>query len=454
MPRPATLAARRRTRPVLLTPDPADEEFPSSLRALESSVSRPVLPSVPHERARLLLLGAFALSGLLAFSWLARIPGVRDLLSLSAADLGGILLIGSIGALATVVSSSALLARFGSARVFAAGTVIIAVGFVLMGLGPALGSRWLFGVGILVNGVGGSLVAVPMNVESTRVERAYGRSVIPHFHAAFSAGAVAGSILGAGAASVGLPVVAQFAAFSVGVAVLRLAALSAGMVLPGRPQAPSGPPEKASRSAMSVWTEPRTILIGLVAFAATLGEGAANNWLALAVVDRFGTTEAFGGIALGVFIGAMTIVRLAGTRAIDRLGRVASLQLSLVAGLLGLAAFGLAPHPAVALVGAALWGAGAALCFPIAVAAVSDDHRGAQARVSVITSMGSIAVLTAAPLVGVAAEALGGAQQALLVVLIPLAAALFAARWVAPSLTRVADPAEILADVPETVPAS
>jgi MFS family permease len=108
----------------------------------------------------------------------------------------------------------------------------------------------------------------------------------------------------------------------------------------------------------------------------------------------------------------------------------------------------------VALVGAALWGAGAALCFPIAVAAVSDDHRGAQARVSVITSMGSIAVLTAAPLVGVAAEALGGAQQALLVVLVPLAAALFAARWVAPSLTRVADPAEILADVPETVPAS
>lgn len=407
-------------------------------------------------RARLLLLVAFALSGLIVFSWLARIPSVRDALDLTATDLGAILLIGSVGALATVFSSSALLDRFGSARVFAVGAVVMTLGFTLMGVGPALASRWLFGLGIVINGIGGALLNVPMNVESARIEQAYGRTIIPHFHAAFSAGAVGGSVLGAGASSVGIPVVAQFAVVGVLIGALRLAALAGGMVLPGAParRSPATSGERRPRTGLAAWLEPRTLLIGVVAFGAALSEGAANNWLAIAFVDGFGVTEATGGLALGVFIGSMTLVRVFGTRLIDRLGRVASLQFSGLAGVAGLTVFGLAPNPVVAMAGVAFWGVGAALCFPIAVAAASDDPVRAAARVSVIASLGSVAVLTAAPLIGFAAASLGGAQHALLVVLVALFASLAVARWVAPSDTKIADPVDVFADSRESVPAA
>ena len=404
---------------------------------------RQFLARPAHHRARALLLSAFALSGLIVFSWLARIPGVRDELGLDAVQLGGILLVGSIGALAAVFASPAIVGRFGSARVFAAGAVVMTVGFTLMGVGPALGSWWVFGLGVVVNGIGGALLNVPMNIESARIEQAYRRAVIPHFHAAFSAGAVAGSMLGAACAAAGVPVVAQFAVVGVAVGVLRLAALAAGLVMPGAPVRESRTPRPAP-SALAVWKEPRTLLIGAVAFAAALSEGAANNWLSLAFVDGFGATEAFGGIALGVFIGCMTIVRIVGTRAIDRLGRVASLQLSGLFGILGLSLFALATRPQVALVGVALWGVGAALCFPIAVAAVSDDPLRAPGRVSVMASMGSVAALTAAPLIGVAADALGGTRNALLVVLVAMLASLLVSRQVGPELARVADPREAL----------
>lgn len=404
---------------------------------------RQFLARPAHERARILLLGAFALSGLIAFSWLARIPSVRDGLGLDAIELGGILLVGSIGALATVFASSAIVARFGSAAMFRVGTVVMSVGFTLMGIGPALASLWVFGVGIVVNGIGGALLNVPMNLESARIERAYRRAVIPHFHAAFSAGAVAGSVLGAGCASAGVPVAVQFAIIAVLVGALRLIALAAGLVMPGTPVRDARTPAPAS-SALDVWREPRTLLIGVVAFAAALSEGSANNWLALAFVDGFGATEAFGGIVLGTFIGSMTIVRIFGTRAIDRLGRVASLQLSGLFGILGLSLFGFANRPQVALIGVALWGVGAALCFPIAVAAVSDDPLRAPGRVSVMASMGSVAALTAAPLIGVVASALGGTQRALLVVLAAMLASLLVARQVGPVLSRVADPREAL----------
>lgn len=403
---------------------------------------RPLSALAVPERARVLLLGVFALSGVFAFSWLARIPSIRDALGLTAVELGAVLLAGSIGALVTVFSGPALLGRFGSIRVFATGAVVMTIGFVLVGLGPAFGSRWLFGVGILVNGIGGSLLTVPMNVESARIEQAHGRSVIPQFHAAFSAGAVVGSILGAAASSFGVPVVAQFSVVAVLTGALRLLALRAGLVMPASatPVRVSWEPAPARVSQLAVWTEPRSILIGVVAFAAALSEGAANNWLALAFVDGFSATEAFGGIVLGVFIGSMMLVRLVGGQAIDRLGRVAALQLSCLFAVLGVATFGLSSHPQVALAGVALWGAGTALCFPLTVAAVSDEPRRAPARVSMMASLASVAVMTGAPLIGVVAGSLGGARHALLVVLVPLVGALLASRWVAPSLTRVADP--------------
>ena len=287
-------------------------------------------------------------------------------------------------------------------------------------------------------GIGGALINLPMNVESARIERAIGRTIIPHFHAAFSGGAVAGSLLGAAAASAGVPIWLQFGLAALGVGALRLVMLGQGLVLPSRPADPAARPSGSSAGA---WTQPRTLLIGAVAFAAALSEGAANNWLAVAFVDGFAAAEASGGLVLGVFISAMTLVRVFGTRMIDRLGRTLSLQLSGALAFAGLALFGLAPFAGVAVLGAALWGAGAALCFPIAVAAASDEPREAAARVSVVASLGSLAVMTAAPLIGVAATQFGGVKQALLVVLAAIVLSLAASRHVSEAApTEVADP--------------
>lgn len=365
------------------------------------------------QRARALLLITFALSGVMIFSWLARLPSIREGLGLSDAALAQILLVGSVGALATVFASSALINRFGSARLFGTGAVVMSLGFILIGLSPTLVSAWLLCLGVIINGIGGALLNVSMNVESARVEQAYQRAIIPHFHAAFSAGAAAGSLLGAACAGLNITVVAQFSVVAIVVAALRLLALAGGTILPGG-TSPSEPTQRPAK-AMRVWGERRTLLIGLVALAAAVSEGAVNNWLSLAFVDGFGTSEAFGGIALGVFIGSMTVVRVVGTRAIDRLGRVTSLRLSALFGLVGLLLFAVAALPVVALVGVIGWGIGAALCFPIAVAAVSGDASRAAGRVSVMASMGSLGTLTAAPAIGMAATSLGGIQHALLV---------------------------------------
>ncbi|MFC0714144.1 MFS transporter [Cellulomonas biazotea] len=437
---------------------------------------RPVLVPPAVTRARWLLMGLFALAGITFSSWLARIPAVRDALDLSTTDLGGMLLVGSLGALLTVTLAGVVVQRFGSRTGIVASTAVLAVGYVLMGVGPAVGSRTVLAVGIFLNGVAIALGNVPLNVESSRVERAMGRTVIPQFHAAFSIGAVTGSGLGAVASAVGVPVVTQFAVVAALTVAWRLASLR-GVVLdaaPGdRPLTTSAVPDvpaheaattgtgpraatggRAGRrrripTALDSWREPRTLLIGVVIMAAALSEGSANDWLSLAVVDGFGRSEAVGGAMLGVFVGAMTVVRLLGTRLIDRYGRVVVLRVSGVVSLAGLLLFGFAPTLELAGLGIVGWGFGAALAVPVGIAAASDDPLRSAGRVAVVSSFSSIASLAAPPLLGLAAESMG-ARHALVLIGVAMVASVSLAGRVAPEHPSAAP--RTPASVPDPVP--
>ena len=83
------------------------------------------LPTAAHSW----MLVAFATSGMLLFSWLARIPSIKDGLALSTVDLGVVLLVGSVGALATVIAAGPLMARWGTVPLFGAGTALMAVSY-------------------------------------------------------------------------------------------------------------------------------------------------------------------------------------------------------------------------------------------------------------------------------------------------------------------------------------
>ncbi|WP_454041319.1 MFS transporter [Cellulosimicrobium sp. Marseille-Q8652] len=433
--------------------------------------------SASLSRARWALLGIFALNGVMMSSWLARIPSVRDALSLSPADLGVVLLAGAVGALATVTAAGPFVTRFGGRAAFALSAGLFGGAFLLLGLGPATGSVALLAAGIFLNGMAFALGNVPMNVESAGIERRMGRTILPQFHAAFSVGAVIGSLLGAACAHGEVPVLVQFTVTGAVALVWRLVAIPATVHdtavarRTARAGAPSGPaaehapaaleslgdavvdvetarlhPRLARRgarrgarlgAALGAWREPRTLLIGLVILSAALSEGSANDWLSLAVVDGFAQTEAVGAVVFGTFVAAMTVMRLLGTRLIDRFGRVTVLRASGVTSIVGLVLFGFAPTLTLAGVGVVLWGFGAALAVPVGIAAASDEPLRAAGRVSVVSAFSSMASLAAPPLLGLAAEAMG-ARHALVLIVGAMVLSVLLARQVAPLRTPAA----------------
>jgi MFS family permease len=112
----------------------------------------------------------------------------------------------------------------------------------------------------------------------------------------------------------------------------------------------------------------------------------------------------------------MTIARLVGGAALERFGRVSVLRMSAGLALAGLLLVLLSGSTPAALVGALLWGAGAALGFPVGMSAAADDPARAAVRVSVVSSIGYCAFLAGPPLIGLLAEHVG-ILRALFVVL-------------------------------------
>jgi len=387
----------------------------------------------------------FLLSGVNFASWAARLPAVRDALGLTPERMGVLLLIGALGSLVSLPLSGLVVERWGARRTVLAFAVANASGFALASLGVALGHVVLVGAGLVLAGVGAGVWDAAMNIEGAVVEQRLGRTVMPRYHAGFSVGTMAAAGVAAGAAALHVPVQVHLPVVLVLSTVVVAVAVRAFVAGPDRHGTDTDRPAprgdgSGARGALGAWLEPRTLLIGLVVLAAALTEGAANDWVSLAVVDGFGTAHATGAVAFGLFVTAMTAMRMFGTALLDRFGRVAVLRLCAGLAGAGLLVFGLADQLWLALAGVAVWGAGAALGFPVGMSAAADDPLRAAQRVAVVSTVGYSAFLAGPPLLGLLAEHVGY-RHALLAILAPVALGLLVTGAARP-LPRTVVPAD------------
>ena len=410
---------------------------------------------------------AYAGSGLVFASWVSRIPAIRDDLELTPGQIGLMLLCMSLGSFISVAASGLIVLRLGSKLTTRVASVVQALGVIVMGLGATVFSdAFVVGAGLVFVGLGTGCWNTSSNIEGAAVERALGRHIMPRLHGAFSIGTVVGAGVGALAASVHLPVAIHLSV--VAIAVSTAVFIGAGhyqadklgsnglmvdvteaSAVPGtgpipvvaqngdhgqgaRTKAALLEAERADKAAKrdgkakisAAWRDPRTLMLGALVLGLGLAEGAAGDWVALAMVDGHDSTAALGALGYGIFVSAMTIGRFAGTVVLDKFGRVIVLRVGAALAVIGLALFVFAPTAEIAMASLIFWGLGSALGFPVAMSAASDDPEHAAARVSVVSTVGYGAFLGGPPLLGLLAEHVG-VLHSLLAVLIMLVVAFF-----------------------------
>jgi MFS family permease len=366
----------------------------------------------------------FGINGLVFASWAARIPAVTETLHLTSGQMGTLLLCTAVGSLLALPTAGLVVGRLGTANTVRAAGVLVTLAGVGVALSLSAESVPGTAVALFFFGIGIGLWDVAQNIEGADVEHKMRRTIMPQFHAAFSGGAFVGALIGAGLSTIGVGLPVHLLVIAGVVAVVALVTpryflphIAAAAPADGEPKPAKGP---------SAWRDGRTLLIGVVVLGATLTEGAGNDWIAKASVDGLGTSESTGALMFALFVLAMTAMRFVGGRAIDAYGRVVVLRASMAAAAAGLLLFVLAGNVWLAAVGAALWGVGAALAFPMGMSAAADDPKHAAARVSVVSTLGYVSFLAGPPLLGYLGD-LTGIHLALLAILAPILLALLLA---------------------------
>ncbi|HCT3750170.1 TPA: MFS transporter [Klebsiella aerogenes] len=369
----------------------------------------------------------FFIPGLLMASWATRTPAIRDLLTLSTAEMGMVLFGLSIGSMSGILCSAWLVKRFGTRKVIRTTMLCAVAGMLVLSLALWLAYAPLFAFGLAIFGASFGSAEVAINVEGAAVEREMNKTVLPMMHGFYSFGTLVGAGIGMAVTGFGLPAAPH---------ILIAALVAIAPILIAIRAIPDGTGKNAAESAHSeakglpVWRDAQLLLIGVIVLAMAFAEGSANDWLPLLMVDGHGFSPTSGSLIYAGFTLGMTLGRFTGGWFIDRYSRVAVVRASAVMGALGIGLIIFVDSTWVAGVSVLLWGLGASLGFPLTISAASDTGPDAPKRVSVVAITGYLAFLVGPPLLGFLGEHFG-LRSAMMVVLGLVMVAALVARAVA-----------------------
>lgn len=346
--------------------------------------------------ARAAVSALFFANGLVVGSWAPKLPAMMARLDIGESVAGLLVLALGIGSICLMPVFGALVARRGSAHAVKLAAVLFAPSLIWMSLAPTV---WAVAATVLVFGglIGGMDVA--MNANAVAVERARRRAIMSSCHGFWSLGGLAG----AGAGGVAIEVLGEVGqALIVTLIVAAILTLAFPRVLQDSPQG------EQKHQPLRLPRTPLPYLIGVMALASMIPEGAILDWAAVYLQREMGASLAVAGWGFAACAGTMAVMRFLGDGIRRRFGAVATLRASaLIAmaglGLAGLA--GLAGSPPVALAGFALAGIGIANMVPIAFSAAGNVPGLAQGvGLSVVTAMGYSGILLAPGTIGFLAE--------------------------------------------------
>jgi MFS family permease len=350
-------------------------------------------------RLRAAVFVLFASFGTVLATWAVHLPTLQRRTDISTAQLGTVLLVLGLGSLLSMQAVGPLIDRFGSGIVAAVGGSAMA----LTVTAPlAATTFWQAAVGAVVFGVAVGAADVAMNAAAVAVERDYGRPIMASFHAVFSIGTVAGSLVAAAAFSVGVSVTTETWIVAT---VCAVAVLGAAPVLLRLPRDdPPMPTRPGGRTRTGRPRSRRVLVLGVLAFLLLLSEGSAMDWSSLHAQQHLGTSPTMGALAFGTFVTAMTVGRFSVDRVAQHIGSARVLRWGAAAAAVGIIVVTLSPVLPLTLLGWIMFGLGLSGGVPQVLSAAGNVSGASGRALSRVVGLGYVAILAGPAVIGWLAE--------------------------------------------------
>jgi MFS family permease len=310
------------------------------------------------------VIAVFFVHGFLFASWTAHIPRIQQSLGLSNGRLGLALLGAPIGSVLALVFAGRLLPKVGSPSLVRIALVGYCVSGPFVGL---TGSLDTFFVAFLLWGFFQGMLDVSMNTQAITVEQFSGRVLMPGFHGSWSTGALMGAVTGAIAVWLGLSLSVQLLVLAVP-CLLIVGWLTTKMLPDARVDSASGSTERTPERHGSL-LQGAVLVLGGIAFADMLCEGAAADWAAVYLHNSLHAVALVAGMAFAAYALAMLVIRLSGNRLFTRFASYRLLPLLAAIASLGFTIGLVIDDPLSVVLGFALLGVGVGGVVPMILSA-------------------------------------------------------------------------------------
>lgn len=357
-----------------------------------------------------------------------RIPALQDQYGISDGLLPVFLAAVPILAGVGSVGTEQLVKRVRPSRVLRWSQPVALLALLGVGAGD---SMWEVAVALAAFGFAVGALDASMNMLGVSLQRAYGRSIMLGFHAAYSLGGIVGASLAWAGAHwdlslfvLYLPVVVVFVpALFVGSRWYVDAGGDAGLV------------EDAVREQAGGLVFKMLLPLCLVMTFAYIGDSTVSNWSAKYLQDVLGSSEQLSTVPYNVYMVMTLIGRAVGDVGVRRFGAVAVVRMGTVVAAAGFGVVAIAPGAWVGMAGFTLLGLGLCVIVPQTFAAAGRMFPGASdAAIARLNIFNYVGFLIGSPLVG----ALGDAWSYRWAMLVPMALVLVTLVY-APSFGSGAD---------------
>ncbi|WP_405790112.1 MFS transporter [Streptomyces sp. NBC_00029] len=372
---------------------------------------------------------SFFVQGVAFALLVTRIPAIQDRYGISDGLLPAFLAAVPVLAGASSVATEHLVKRVAPSVVLRWAQPLVLLSLLGVGAG---GRMWHVALALGVFGLSVGALDASMNMLGVSLQRAYGRSIMLGFHAAYSFG----GILGASAAWAGAHwKLDLFVSYLPAVVVLLPLALLGSRRYVDAPETVTvtGPgagaaAEKAAGKGLGSGGFKLLLPLCLVMACAYIGDSTVANWSAKYLQDVLGSSEQMATVPYNVYMVTTLVGRAVGDLGVRRFGAVAVVRGGTLVAAGGFAVVAVAPGAWVGMLGFTLLGIGLCVIVPQTFAAAGRLFPGASdtavARLNIFNYVG---FLIGSPLVG----ALGDAwsyRGAMLVPMLLVLVTLFHAR--------------------------
>lgn len=303
--------------------------------------------------SRIALLVQYFCMGFIFSSLLSRFPAIKELYSLSDAQLSFIPFFMSIGSLSIMPFCALFIARYGSKKVSIMGYAFI----LLLPLLVLMPNLFLLYLCCALYGLSIGLTDVAINANSLIVERAYKRPILGMFHALFYVGMFTGACTSVLFLLNGLSVEWHFALVTV--FSLLMFYINRRFFLQ------ETPPKSMDTSFKLMLPKGLLLLIAFIALCGRIIEGGISDWSTVYMNDIVKLTAVYAPLGLAAYSAFMSFGRFFGDRVRAAYGDVQVLLGSCILTAIGLLVMISVPHVVVAIAGLFLCGLGLSCLVPI-----------------------------------------------------------------------------------------